>query len=416
MEKTLVRQATIVDFNSPFNGQKKDVLFANGQILNIADHIDETADLILEWKNAYLSNGWIDMQANFCDPGFEQKETLLSGLQAAANGGFTSVCPSPSTSPAISNKTQIEYLSTKSKSFATRLPRILPIGTITHKGDGQEISEMYDMMQAGAIAFSDYKTPIKDANLLQRVLLYAKNIEATTMVHCNDQALAQGGLMHEGEVSTRIGVKGMPAIAEEIDLERCISILQYTDGKLHINTISTAASVELIRKAKANGLRITCGVSIANLVFTESDLLDFKSFYKVNPPLRSVEDQIALKQGLLDGTIDVIVSDHFPHEIEAKDVEFDYAEFGMSTIETFFPMVLASKINLPVDVLIQKLYVRPSEILGLVLNTINIGSAVSATLFSLEATWLYNSDTRKSKGVNSAYLDRELFGKAIAIV
>ncbi len=416
MEKTLIRKAKIVDAQSPFHGQIKDVLVENGQIIAIADAITDLADLVLDWKNAHLSNGWIDMQANFCDPGFEQRETLVSGLQAAANGGFAAVCPSPNTNPSISNKTQIEYLSTKSQSIAARLPLVLPVGTITQNGEGKEIAEMYDMMQAGAVGFSDYKTAIKDANLLQRIFLYAKNIDATIMLVCNDQALAHGGLMHEGEVSTRLGIKGMPSIAEELDLERSIRMLQYTDGKLHISTISTANSVVLIRNAKAIGLHITCGVSIANLVFTENDLSDFNSFYKVNPPLRSLADQAALIEGLRDGTIDVIVSDHAPHDIEAKDVEFDYAEFGMSTIETFFPMLLTAKVNLPIDILIQKLVVRPSEILGLNLSTIDIGNVTSLTLFSEDTTWVYNKETRKSQGVNSVYLNKALTGKAIAIV
>ncbi len=416
MEKILIKQATIIDFSSPFHQQKKDILFEDGRIKNIADRIDEKADITYAWKHAYLSNGWIDMQANFCDPGLEAKETLLSGLEAAANGGFTAVCPSPNTFPPISNKTQIEYLKIKSKSFAKKLPKLLPVGTITQNGEGKDIAEMYDMMQAGALAFSDYKQPIKDPSLLQRILLYAKNVDAKVCLHCNDQSLASGGLMHEGEVSTRIGVKGMPAIAEEIDLERCISILQYTDGNCHINTISTAASVDLIRNAKMKGLQITCGVSVANLLFTEADVFSFDSFYKVNPPLRSIADQKALHQGLLDGTIDVIISDHCPHDIEAKDVEFDYAEFGMSTIETFLPMLVAAQIGLPIDVLIQKLSVKPSEILGLELGSLQIGAEANATLFSLEENWLYNNATKKSKGINSVFMDQQLFGKAIAIL
>ncbi len=416
MEKILIKQVTIVDTNSPFNGLKKDVLIVDGKVSEIADAIKKSTDKIYEGSNQMLSNGWIDMQASFCDPGFEQNETILSGLLAAANGGFTKVCPSPDTDPAISNKTQVDYLFNKSKSLGKKLPQILPIGTITQNREGKDISEMYDMMQAGAKGFSDYKRSIADAGLMQRALLYAKNIDATIMIHCNDFHLSHGGLMHEGIVSTKMGVKGMPAIAEEIELQRNLSLLAFTDSKLHVNTISTVGSVEMIRMAKQKGLKVTCGVAIANLLFTDEQVFDFDANYKLNPPLRSAIHQQALKDGLLDGTIDVIVSDHCPKAIESKAIEFDYADFGMLTIETFLPMLLQAEIGLSPKQLIEKLVNNPSKLLGLPLPTIEVGAVANFTLFDFETEWQYNRANKKSKGVNSVFIDKILKGKAQIII
>jgi dihydroorotase len=417
METTLIQKATILDVHSKYNGQVKDILIQGGIIKEIADTIsDKGVEKIYKADDQFVSNGWIDMQANFCDPGFEHKEDLLSGLKAAANGGFTMVCPTPNTNPPISNKTQIEYLLNKSKSFNSPLPQILPIGTITQNREGKDIAEMYDMILAGAKGFSDSKKSMLDSGILYRALMYAKNINATLMLHCNDAHLSLGGLMHEGAVSTKMGVKGMPAIAEEIELQRNISLLAYADGSMHINTISTAGSVDLVRQAKLKGLKITCGVAIANLLYSDEQLSGFDSFYKVNPPFRSAEHIDALKAGLLDGTIDVIVSDHNPHDIESKDVEFDFADFGMSTIETFLPMILASKLDLSTAQLVEKLVTNPTKILGLNKSKILEGERSNLTVFNFDLEWNYSGLNKKSKAVNSVFVDKNLRGKAVIVV
>jgi dihydroorotase len=417
MEKILIQKATILDGHSKYNGQVKDLLIEGGIIKEIADSIpDKGIEKVYKAKGQFVSNGWIDMQANFCDPGFEHKENLLSGLQAAANGGFTMVCPTPNTNPPISNKTQIEYLLNKGKSFHHSLPQILPIGTITQNREGKDIAEMYDMMQAGAKGFSDSKKSMMDSGILYRALMYAKNVNTTLMLHCNDAHLSLGGLMHEGAVSTSMGVKGLPAIAEEIELQRNISLLEYTDGKMHVNTISTTGSVDLVRQAKKKGLKITCGVAVANLLFTDEQVSGFDSFYKVNPPLRNSEHIAALKAGLLDGTIDVIVSDHNPHDIESKDVEFDYADFGMATIETFLPMILESHVNLSPAQLVEKLVSNPTKILGLPQSNIGVGEKANLTIFSFDTEWNYSSLNKKSKAVNSVFVDKNLKGMAAMVV
>jgi dihydroorotase len=416
METTLIQKATILDGHSKYNGQVKDILVQGGIIKEIADNISNKGVAhIYKADQQYVSNGWIDMQANFCDPGFEHKENLFSGLQAAGNGGFTQVCPTPNTHPPISNKTQIEYLLNKSKSFNIKLPQILPIGTITQNREGKDIAEMYDMMQAGAKGFSDSKKSMLDSGILYRALMYAKNINATLMLHCNDAHLSLGGLMHEGAISTKMGVKGMPAIAEEIELQRNISLLAYADGSMHINTISTKGSVDLVRQAKQKGLKITCGVAVVNLLYTDEHVSGFDSFYKVNPPLRNAEHIDALKAGLLDGTIDVIVSDHNPHDIESKDVEFDFADFGMSTIETFLPMILAAKLGLSPAQLVEKLVGNPTAILGLSKSKIVEGEKANLTVFSFDTEWSYSGLNKKSKAVNSVMLGKILKGKADAI-
>ncbi|MBC7864359.1 MAG: dihydroorotase, partial [Bacteroidia bacterium] len=327
----LIRSAKIIDPNSSFNGKKADILIENGEIVEIKQNIKNDKYKVIEGENIHVSPGWFDMQANFRDPGFEHKEDLESGMNCAAAGGFTGVCVMPSTNPPLHSKSQIDYVINKTKGS---IVDVFPVGCISHNYEGKDLAEMHDMKMAGAVAFSDDKKAIKDAGLVLRALQYSHNIGSFIITHCDDASISHGGQMNEGENSTALGLKGMPGLAEELMLERNLSILAYAGGKLHIPTVSTKNSVEMIRLAKAKGLNVTAGVAAVNLFLEDSALNDFDSNLKVNPPLRTKEEIEALKKGLASGVIDVIVSDHSPEDIESKDLEFDYASFGMIGLET----------------------------------------------------------------------------------
>jgi dihydroorotase len=377
----LIKQATVIDSTSQYNCRVVDILIEKGVITQIKKNIvPEKGIKTIEADGLHVSAGWLDMQVNFCDPGYEHKETLDNGLKSAAKGGFTSVCLMSGTNPPLHNKAQIEYVVNRAKG---NLVDVWPIGTLSHNQEGKDLSEMYDMKLSGALAFSDYKKTTKDASLILRALQYAQNINSFIIAHCDDKSISHDGLVNEGVMSTKLGLKGIPALAEEIMLQRNIQILEYTGGKMHIPTISTKGSVELIKKAKAKKLNITCGVAAYNLLLDDSELEGFDTNYKVNPPLRTKEDIDALKKGIADGTIDVIVSDHNPQDIESKDLEFDLADNGMVGSESCFGVLnaaLASKV--PLENIINTLTKNPRSILGIDSVTIKEGVEANLTLFN----------------------------------
>lgn len=411
----LIKQTTVIDSNSPFNGKTVDVLIEKGIITQIKKNIiPEKGIKVLEAENMHISAGWLDMQVNFCDPGYEHKETIDNGLNVSAKSGFTGVCLMSGTNPPLSNKSQISYVVNKSKSH---LVDVYPIGTLSYQQEGKDLSEMYDMQQAGAVAFSDYKKTINDAGLILRALQYSANIQSFIMTHCDDKTISHDGQMNEGVVSTKLGLKGIPALAEEIMLQRNLQILEYAGGKMHIPTVSTKGSVELIKKAKAKKLNITCGVAAYNLLLDETDLLGFDSNLKVNPPLRSKEDIDALKKGVADGTIDVIVSDHYPQDIESKDLEFDLANNGMIGLESCFGalnIALHSKVDL--EKIISTLTINPRQILNLPIVTIKEGVEANITLFNPSAKYKFDLTHIVSTNKNSGFVGKELMGKVIGVV
>lgn len=411
----LIKQATIVDSKSPFHNKKVDILIEKGVITQIKTKIVPTKNTkTIDVKDLFVSAGWIDMQVNFCDPGYEHKETLQTGLAAASKGGFTGVCVMSGTNPPLHNKAQIEYI--KSRSL-NNIVDVFPIGTLSHGQEGKDLSEMYDMKLAGAFAFSDYKKPIKDAGLVLRALQYASSIDSFIITHCDDKTISHDGQMNEGVTSTKLGLKGIPALAEELMLQRNLQILEYTGGRMHIPTISTKGSVELVKKAKANGLQVTAGVAAYNLLLVESELEAFNANYKVNPPLRGKEDIDALKKGLADGVIDVIISDHYPQDIESKDLEFDLAENGMIGLESCFG-VLNTALNqkMTLDNIIETLTVNPRRILNLEPNTINEGLAANLTLFNPSAKYVFEKTNILSSNFNSGFIGRELLGKVVGVI
>jgi dihydroorotase len=412
--KVLIKKATILCAQSQYHLQQKDILIVNGMIDKIASSIpSDKKYTIIEAKNLYVSVGWVDVFADFADPGFEQKEDLKSGMQAAANGGYTDVMILPNTSPTISNKGQVEYIINQTKNNQVN---IHVIGALSKNCEGTTLAEMYDMQQSGAIAFSDGKKAIQQSGLMLKALQYVKSFDGIIIQMPIDESLTKHGLMNEGIVSTQLGMQGKIDIAEHIMIHRDIELLRYTESKLHITGVSTAKGIDLIRKAKKDKLQITCSVTPYHLLLTDEALQNYDSNYKVNPPLRTDADRKALLEAVADGTIDCIATHHTPHEWDAKHVEFEYAQYGMIGLETTLHQLLSipnSKIK--IEKWVELLSTNPRKIFGLAPKNIAINEPACLTVFSTSETTNYTDATKKSKGINSPFLNSELKGKVFAL-
>ncbi len=410
----LIKSAHIVDSKSPHNGKVLDVLIENGIIRSIKAKITPEKNVkVIESENIHLSAGWVDMQVNFCDPGFEHKEDLESGIRAAASGGFTGVGVVSSTNPTIHSKAEVLYIKNKT---AGSIVDVYPIGTLSYKQEGQDISEMYDMKMAGAVAFSDDKKAIHNAGLLMRALLYTQNFDGLIITHCDEKTISNDGKMNEGVVSTQLGLKGIPALAEELMVDRNIFLAEYTNAPIHIANISTQKSAELVRQAKAKGLKVTASATIYNLVMDDSLLSGFDSNYKLNPPLRTKADVDALKKAVADGTIDVITCDHRPQDIESKDLEFDYASNGMIGLESAFGLLNTNCSKIKLKTLIDALTSGPRTILKLKESHIAEGEAANITLFDPDAAWTFEKKHILSKSANTPLLKTKFKGKVIGVI
>ncbi len=403
----LIKSATILDPGSSFHQQVVDILIENGVITRIADDIDAAAELF-DAEGKYVSPGFFDLNCNIGELGMETKEDLRSGTIAAAAGGFTGIALMPNSQPPVHSKSEVEYLLNRSKS---NLVDVYPLGTISQKREGKDLAEMYDMYQSGAKAFTDGNRPVQDAGLMERALLYAQGFDALVFSYPEDTAIAGKAKVNEGEISTLLGMKGIPSLAEELMVARDLYLAEYTVSRIHFTTISTARSVELIREAKRKGIEVTCDVAAHHLVLTDEALLGFDSLYKVKPPLRTADDVAALIKGLKDGTIDAIVSQHTPHEIEFKDVEFEVAEYGMVGLQTAFSLAL--KAGLPAELIVEKLAINPREILGVELPVIAEDENANLVIFDTDAEWEYTAANNKSKSANSPYIGQGLKGKVL---
>jgi dihydroorotase len=406
----LLRQVKIIDPSSPFHQQVIDILVQNGIIREVGT-IDSSTARQIHIDGLHVSQGWLDVFSNFCDPGFEFKETLQTGSGAAAAGGYTDVMILPNTRPVVHNKAGIEYIVQRSRDFVVN---IHPIAAITKNTEGKELAEMYDMHQSGAVAFSDGTSSIQSSGLLLKALQYLKAIDKAVIQVPDDKSVNPSGLMNEGIISTQLGLPGKPAIAEELMIARDIELVKYTNSKIHFTGISTAKSVELIRQAKKEGLSVTCSIAPYQLCFTDGDLVQYDTNLKVNPPLRTKEDQEAVKQALLDGTIDCIATHHLPQDIDHKIVEFEYAHFGMIGLETSFAVIRTYFPELGLEKTIDLLSNKPRLIFDLSINSITNNSPACLTLFLPEEKWTVENLHSKSK--NSPFIGKLLTGKPVGII
>lgn len=416
MNNILVKNATVIDPNSVHHLKKTDLLIQSGVITKIAQDItaiDASTEIIQE-QNLCVSIGWMDLRVNFGDPGFEFKEDLQSGAAAALNGGFTAVACMGTTNPALHSKSQIAYIKNKSQALPIH---IYPIGTVTARAEGTDLAELYDMSESGAIAFSDNKNPIANAELLQRAALYASGFNKKIIQIPLDKKIANDGKMNEGKMSTMLGLKGIPAIAEELMVQRDLMLAAHHNIAIHIGGVSTAAAVELIRNAKKNGVKVTCDVHAVNLLLTDEVLQDFDTNYKITPPLRTASDIDALIAGLKDGTIDVICSDHTPQDTESKVKEFDIADFGMIGLESFYGvLVQALKNELSLETLIQKIAINPRQIFDIEVPQIKENAKADITIFSPDISWNYAVDQGFSKSKNTPFDGHTFKGKVIKTI
>ena len=407
----LLKSAKIVcPENKELHGKKRDIFIKNGIIEKIASSIEAPSKTkIVNLKNLHVSLGWLDTSVSFGEPGLEERETISNGLSVASKSGFTDILLNPNTNPLPDSSSDIVFLKERSLGMATNLH---PIGTLTKKSDGEDLAELFDMGNAGAVAFCDFKRQLRNANLLKIALLYAQNFDGLVMSFPQDEQIKGTGMVHEGSVSTKLGLKGIPNIAEELQIARDLFILEYTGGKLHIPTISTAGSVKLIADAKKKGANVSCSVAVHNLMFTDESLHEFDTNFKVLPPLRSKSDCSALIKGVKNGTIDFVTSDHIPIDIEEKRVEFDNAVEGSIGLESAFGSLNA------IFGTEQTISILTSghERFGIAKPKFKAGEKACLTLFDPDVEWTIEKDDILSTSKNSMFLGAQQKGKVYGVV
>lgn len=402
-----------------FDGSKQlDIRISGGKIDEIDKNLDsKDREEAHDAEGAFLSGGWMDMHVHLREPGYEHKETIETGCAAAAFGGFTEVACMPNTKPPIHTRDVIEFIKKKAESLAVE---VHPIGCVSKNRAGKSIAEMADMKEGGAVAFSDDGDPVYDAELMRVAMEYASMLGVPIINHEEDLKLSRPGYMHEGEVSTRLGLEGTPAVAEEVMIARDLLLADLTGAHLHVAHISTAKGVELVHQAKAKGINVTTEVCPHHFDLTDREIerQHFDTNYKMHPPLRTQEDADAMIKGLKDGTIDAICTDHAPHSIEEKEVEFIYAPNGITGLETAWPVTVkrllkSKKMKLPE--ILEKLVANPRKILNLEVPEIKEGAEANLTLFNTDEEWVYNERNIHSKAKNSPYLNKQMRGRALAV-
>lgn len=413
--KHLLRRLTVHDPASSFNGQTVDLLLVDGRIEAIGTALSsERADRVVEWpEGTGVSPGWVDIGAYVGDPGQEQRETLDSLARAAAAGGYTRVAVLPNTEPQLHDKGGIQYITAE----AERLPIFVhPLGAVSHATAGKEITEMIDMQRSGAIAFTDGLHPIAQTGLLLRALQYVKSFDGLIVNMPLDLSLIADGQLHEGALSTSLGMPGIPTVAETMYLERDISLLAYSDSRLHVHGVASRESVTLIRKAKARGLRISAATPVLNLLHTDAVLAEFDSNYKVLPPLREAADREALREAVADGTIDMVYSNHQPLDPEAKDLEYPYADFGAEGLETAYAALRSALGNLmSPELLVRTLSGAARELFALPPATIADGARAELSFFLPNTAWTPTADDLRSLSNNNPLLGQSLIGRPLGI-
>ncbi len=414
--RLLIKGGRIID---PANQRDEvaDLLVEEGKIVRLEKEIEVKDAQIIEAKGLIVAPGLIDVHTHLREPGYEYKETIATGTRAAAKGGFTTIFCMANTNPVVDNRAVVEFILKKAKEEG--VVNLFPVGALSKNLEGKELAEVGEMKKAGIIALSDDGNCIENAYFLRRGMEYAKMFDLPVISHCEDKTLAEGGVMNEGYSSTLLGLKGIPSQAETIIIFRDISLSELSGCQLHIAHLSSAESVELVRQAKKKGKKISCEVTPHHFTLTDSALKDYDTNLKVNPPLRTKEDLKAILEGLKDGTIDLIASDHAPHALEEKEVEFDYAPFGMIGLETTLGLIISKLVNnkiLSISEALAKLTSNPARIFGLNKGSLSIGADADITIIDKDWEWIVAREKFASKSKNSPFGGWKLKGKAVKTI
>ncbi len=408
--KRLLKNGRVVDPAGGTDGQR-DILIEDGRIAAIDESIEPGRNEVIDLAGLTICPGFIDMHVHFREPGQEWKETVATGAAAAASGGFTAVACMPNTVPVMDNRSLVEFVRAQGREAG--MARVWPIGAVTKGQNGEELAEIGDMFEAGAVAFSDDGRPIRSSQIMRMALEYSKIFDIPVIDHCEDRELVADGVVHEGWVSSRLGFKGWPGVAEDIMVGRNILLSEYTGGHVHIAHMSTARSAQLVREAKSRGSRVTCEVTPHHLVLDHEAVMGFDTYTKMNPPLRAAED---LLEGLADGTVDAIATDHAPHHCDEKCVEFSRAPFGVVGLETAVSICLDRLVHrdiIPLSRMVELFTTGPAGVLGLDKGKIEVGAEADITVLDLDREVTVDAGEFESKSENSPFLKWDLRGRPV---
>tara|TARA_Y100001958_G_scaffold89865_1_gene61158 strand:- start:1619 stop:2887 length:1269 start_codon:yes stop_codon:yes gene_type:complete len=410
----LLNSVTVSDSTSKYFNSKVNILIdSKGYIKKISKNkISDKVKKVVDLEGLYISESWFDFNANFCDPGYEYKENLKSGVNVAINSGFLDVLITPNTNPIIQTKADVSYIQEKS---LNNFCKIHPSAAISKNFNGKDLNDIIDLHNSGVKAFTNSYSFKESSEMIMNSLLYLNQIDSLLLTKPKDRSFSDG-VVNNGYYSNTVGLKGIPRISESIAVERDLSILEYVGGKIHFSGISTKESVSIIRDAKTKKLNVTCDVPIHNLILDDSNVVSFDPNYKVDPPLRTKDDIDALIEGINDGTIDIIASHHEPQDIDTKKCEFEKANFGMISLQTFFSNIVQLSGRIPLENLIKTFSTNPKKILGVETYSVDVGSKASFTVFDPDGSWDYNENSNLSKSINSPWLNWSLKGKVKAVI
>jgi dihydroorotase len=412
----LIKNGRIVDPSQGVDGEL-DLLVENGLIREMGTGLAAPAGSeVIDAAGCYVVPGLVDMHVHLRDPGLEYKEDIVSGSRAAVAGGFTSIACMPNTKPVIDNKAVVSYVITSAREAG--LCNVFPVGSLTAGSRGERLAEMGELKEAGCVAVSDDGRPVVNAELMRRALEYARGMQIPVISHAEELSLVGEGVMNEGFTSTELGLKGIPRVAEDIATARDVMLAEYTNSPIHIAHVSTRGAVRIIRNAKLRGVRVTCETAPHYFTLTDDAVRGYNTNAKMNPPLREADDVAAIKEGLADGTIDAIATDHAPHHLDEKDVEFNVALNGIIGLETSLPLSLAlvEQGMLTISQLVERMSLRPSLILGLERGTLATGAVADITVIDPARDWVVEADRLASKSKNSPWLGKTMKGAAVATI
>lgn len=412
MKSILIQNGHVIDPANQLDGPA-DVFIEKGKIAKVGKGLKVKADRTIDAKGKIVTPGLLDIHVHLREPGFEYKETIATGTHSAVAGGVTSVACMPNTNPPIDDQAIVHFV--KAKAEKEGYCHVFPVGCISKKREGAEMSEIGELKKAGAVALSDDGSPVMNAELMRRVMEYAKMLDLTVIEHCEDMHLSHEGVMHEGDASMSLGLRGIPAASETVMVARNIVLAELTGAKFHVAHLSTAGSVELVRQAKKKGLKVTAETAPHYWSLSDRSIKNYNANFKMNPPLRSEEDVAAIRKGIKEGVIDCIATDHAPHSSTEKQVPFDQAAFGIVGLETLFPLTYSQLVEPGVVSLsraVEMLTTAPAQIIGLKKGTLSEGADADVAIFDIKSERIVDTAKFKSKGKNSPFNGWKLKGWA----